>query len=116
MDKDMRSGDTDLLKKLSTDLSDHIARFDAHESNEESKFSVLIQGQQANIEAIGQLTTQVSILVTDTKDIIGLYKDVQGAARIGANVQSVILWLLKWGVVGSALASAIHYVLQHTKH
>ena len=95
----------------------HVERFDEHEAHEEAKFLRLIEAQQNNTQAISELTTQVSALVTDTRDIVQLHKDLQGAARVGSGIQRFILWCMKWGGIIGGLGAALHYLVeQFSKH
>lgn len=111
-------------------FDNHVNRFDKHEQSEEAwredlihrdeqqnrRFDALMASQEANTAAIADLTMQVSAVVNDTKDIVQLHKDFQGAARVGKGVQDFMLWLLKWGTIGGALAAGVHYIITHVKH
>lgn len=119
-DDDMPRCTDDKLFQLCNDFNDHMEKFDEHvqrfedhETREEEKFIRLVEAQQKNTDAISELTGQVSSLVTDTKDIIQIHRDFQGAARIGTNLQSFLLWLAKWGVIGGALAAAGNWMIEH---
>lgn len=103
------------LFKLCEKFEQHVVRFEQHEKQERDKFDKLITAQQTNTDAIATLTSSVSSLVQDTSEVIQLHKDVQGAARIGRSVQGFIMWCLKWGAIGTGVATMVHVVLDHFK-
>lgn len=111
-DNDMRFADQALVR-FHQDFIDHVDRFKSHEENEHIKFNELIEAQHNNTKAITELTSSVSNLVDDTRDIIKLHQDFQGTVRIGANAQGFMLWLLKWGIVGAGLVAVIKWTSKH---
>lgn len=133
---DMRFSDMQLselrqdFNKLVEVVDSHVETFKNHEIREDAwredlihrdeqqnrRFDALMQSQEKNTYAIAELTSQVSAVVNDTKDIVQLHKDFQGAARVGKGVQDLMLWLMKWGTIGGALAASVHYIVTHMKH
>ena len=106
----------DKLFKLCEKFEQHVVRFEQHEQEESDKFNKLITAQQVNTEAISSLTDSVSSLVQDTSEVIQLHKDIQGAARVGKSVQGFMIWCLKWGAIGTGVATAVHLVIDHFKN
>lgn len=93
-----------------------IERFEQHERSEKRVTSDLFKAQQANTDAIAKITDSVSKLVEDTGDIIKLHRDFQGAARVGKGVQGFLLWLLKWGVIGTGVATVVMWLIERFNH
>lgn len=87
-------------------LTDLRERFDRHECEEAKKFDAMIN-------AVNQNTTSIDKLTDETRSIVELHRDLQGTARIGKSVQNALLWLVKWGAVGTALAAFIRWVLDN---
>lgn len=110
------SNSDERIIELCEKFEEHVERFEQHELREDEKFDKLIDAQSTNTDAISKLTDSVSSLVDDTGAIIKLHKDFQGAARIGTGVQSFMLWLLKWGAIGTGTVTALTYVINHFKH
>lgn len=100
------SGDDDLLFQLREE-------FNQRKLDEDKKFNKLFQSQQANTQAISELTKSVSKLVEDTDAIVKLHKDFQGAARVGKGVQGFMLWCLKWGAIGTGVYAAATWLVEH---
>lgn len=92
-----------------------IERFEQHERDEKRVTSDLFKSQQANTDAIADLAKLLSKLIEDTSSIVRLQRDFQGAARIGNGVQGFLLWLLKWGVIGTGIATMITWLIERFK-
>ena len=88
-------------------------RFEQHELDESKKFDKLIEAQKVNTDAISTLTESISKLVDDTAAIIQLHNDFQGAARVGKGIQGFMLWLLKWGAIGTGAVASITWLIDH---
>jgi len=97
-------------EKLFQDLE---RRIEKHESDTFMKFNKLIKAQEENTKAISKLTESVSSVVKGTSAIIQLHKDIQGAARIGKGVQGFMLWCLKWGFIGTGVATGLMWLIDH---
>lgn len=91
------------LTEMYDELKDLSQRFDKHEVEETKKFDAMIN-------AVNQNTASIDKLTDETRAIVELHRDLQGTARVGKSVQSALLWLLKWGTVGTALAAAVKWV------
>ena len=116
---DMRCTDEKLFQ-LCQDFNGHVEahdrfveRFERHEEKENGKFDLIIEAQHSNTVAIGELTKQVSVLVKDTRDIVQLHKDFQGAARIGSSIQHIAVQLLKWGGIFGGIGAGILYAIEN---
>lgn len=102
-----------LFQGLYNEFENHVKRFEKHELEESQKFDKLIEAQRINTEAVSSLTKSVSSLVDDTKAIIQLHKDFQGTARVGKGFQSFMLWMLKWGVIGTGVVAISKWLIEH---
>ena len=97
-------------EKLYQDLRDEIV---SHVNENKQKFDQLFSAQSANTKAISELTASVEKVVEGTASIIQLHKDLQGATRVGKSVQNFMLWLLKWGAIGTGIAAVVHLIVEH---
>lgn len=93
-----------------------VERFEQHEENEEQVIADLFKSQQANTDAIAEITRSVSRLVDDTSDVIRLHRDLQGAARVGKGIQGFMLWCLKWGTIGVGIAATVTWIVEKFNH
>jgi len=113
----------DELFRLNQRLEAHVMRFEQYERRERKDLDRLVEAQkanakiqQANTDAITSIAKSTASLVEDTKEIIQLHKDFQGAARMGKSVQGFMLWCLKWGVIGTGIVTGITWSINHFKH
>lgn len=80
----------------------HVRNVEERRALEEERYDKLLSMQEANASAIQQL-------IAETKGIVELHRDIQGAVRIGTSVQKLVLWLAKWGVTGAFIAGVIQW-------
>ena len=107
------SDDGKLFQQLCEKFEQHVERFEQHELDEIEKFDKLIVAQQKNTDAISTLTESVSTLVEDTSVMVSITKDLQGAARLGSGLQRFMVWLLKWGAIGTGVYTGIEWLIDH---
>lgn len=88
-------------------------RIDQHESDTNHNFNKLVEAQRINTDAIAGLTASIASLVEDTRAIIQFHKDFQGTVRIGKSVQNFMVWLLKWGMIGSGIVAIINWLVKN---
>lgn len=81
-------------------------RLDEHIKFCETKFG---EGKEQFEEILSCLKN----LQQDTSGIVQLHRDWQGAARIGNGIQKLFTWLLKWGTIGTILATMIKWLATH---
>jgi len=95
------------------DLHDLQQKVVSHIHDTEIKFD---RGENQFQEILAQLKTlsiAINTIEVSTKGIIQLHKDVEGAVRLGKGLQSFFLWCLKWGVIGTAAAFIINWLVDH---
>lgn len=89
-----------ILKKL---LEDHIL-----DSNK--RWAHYDNLQEKNMEATANLITNVADLTKATEGIVQLSTDIQGTLRIGAILQKFIIFIMKWGIVGTILSAMVAFI------
>ncbi len=113
----MRSTDTDKLLLLCEKFDQHVERFDRYESKGEEKFNRLMRAQETNTAALAELTSNMSVLVTETRASVEFTRDFQGAARIGGGIKRFTAWCLGIGGAVGGIGLAITYITEHlSKH
>jgi len=100
-DTQMRFSDKQ-LQQFHTEFKEHVKTYEARQRAGEESVRALITAQRNNTEAI-------AALISDTREIVQLHRDLQAATRVGASVQKFGFWLLKWGALGSAAAATYHF-------
>ncbi len=103
----------DRLEELCGRFDRHLDDFDAFKIRVRDRAEEVIASQELNTKAVSDLTKQMSNLIGETREVIHLHQDMQGAIRIGKGVQSFVFWLLKWGAIGGGLASGILWLSEH---
>ncbi len=97
------------LTKLHQEFHEHVQRFDSHVADGELRWQQQQQMWESIAESQKANATAISVLIRETRDVVQLTRDVQGAARIGHGLQSFVLWMLKWGTIGAAIVAAVTY-------
>lgn len=101
----MRFSD-DKLSEFYSEFKTHVEKYEEKSKSDSEQMRELITAQRHNAEAI-------SVLIEETRDIIQLHRDLQGATRLGTALQKFGFWLTKWGVIGIGLAAAYQWVAKH---
>lgn len=93
------------LNMLHQHVIQHIDECNARDDYWRVQFDRVVKSQEATTLATKELARQ-------TKDVVELHRDIQGAARIGIKVQDFMIWMAKWGVIGSAIIAGITFVAE----
>jgi len=104
-EEEMRFSDEKLFQ-FHTEFTDHVASCKERFTAGELQFKELITVTSKNTET---MTT----LIEETRAVVQLYKDIQGAARVGKQVQSAGVWLLKWPLIGGGLFAIFTWIVNH---
>lgn len=94
------------LYQFRTEFRQHVNRCEERFNAGDQKFEQLITAQQRNTEAIASL-------IEETREVVQLHKNLQGAARIGKNAQSFLAWIVKWPLIGAGLYAMFNWVIKH---
>lgn len=105
--KDLEFEDENLIM-LHQHVVDHIEECTERNEFWKVQFERMVICQEENTRALKDLTTE-------TKGVVELHRDIQGAARVGHKLQSFMLWLTKWGVIGASVAACISWIADHTQ-
>lgn len=99
------------LHELRTQVENHLLRFENHLEQDGDWKRQNAEQLQLVAESNRQLSESLEALSSSTKDVVELYNNVQGTVKVGAAVQSLFLWLVKWGVVGAFLVGVADWAL-----
>ena len=86
-----------LLEKM---LEEHMTYCKTEFDKGSDKFSRLEAGMAENTDAVRHLAES-------TRGVVQLQQDLQGAARIGLKVQSVMNWTVKWPLIAAGFWTAV---------
>ena len=101
----------DELRLLRSDFDRHIADEDLNDKKWLEKWEDLARMIEKNAEATNRIALAVADQAESTADIVQLWSDMQGAARVGSRVQKALLWLSGMGAAGLLIAGFISYVI-----
>lgn len=110
--EDMRCTDEKLFQ-LCQDFHNHKVEEDSWRKNHDDRMERLFNAQDTNTKAIADIAASVSTVVEETRDVIQLQKDFQGTVRVGRSAQKFAIWCVKWGAIGTAFGTGIHYIIEH---
>lgn len=94
------------LYQFHNEFRQHIARCEKRFNEGDQKFELLIEAQRKNTSAIASL-------IEETREVVQLHKDIQGATRVGKNVQSFLAWVVKWPLIGVGLYGMITWLFKY---
>ena len=103
-EKIMRFSDEKLFE-FHSEFRQHVERCEKRFNDGDEQFLALIEAQKRNTDAI-------TALVEETRGIVELHRDLQGATRVGMSLQKFIVWLTKWGAIGVGLATLLGWFLK----
>lgn len=103
----------DAVKELEQRLAEHAEYCDERFEKGNQKMDLLIQCQTDNTQSINRLVDEVSELTTDTKGMLTIYRDVQGAARVGSAVKKAAMWLAGIPFIGAGFHYAYTWLIEN---
>lgn len=53
---------------------------------------------------------QLSQLIEESRGVLQMYSDLQGAARSGVRLQRFLAWVAKWPIIGGGVYLVIEYL------
>lgn len=102
---DVRFSD-EKLYQFHNEFRQHVERCEERFQKGDDQFQQLISAQQKNTDAIASL-------IEETREVVQLHKDIQGATRLGKGLQSFLAWVIKWPLIGAGLYAGISWVIKH---
>jgi hypothetical protein len=94
------------LFQFQDEFRQHVDRCEERFKDSDDQFKQLIEAQQKNTDAI-------SSLIEETREVVQLHKDIQGATRVGKGLQTFLAWVIKWPLIGAGLYGIISWVIKN---
>lgn len=92
------------LRQFHSEFIAHVQQYNADKEDHATRFTKLVDAQEANTKAIADL-------IEETAGIIELQKNFQAAAKIGNGVQRFGLWLAKWPLIGVGIYTIYQFLV-----
>lgn len=108
---DMPRFSDEQLVELCEDFEQHKADFEEHKALQERRWEQLAAMVEKNTTATERIAEAVEKQAESTAGVVELYRDFQGAARVGVGLRKFIAWVAALGTAGAAVAAAVLYVL-----
>ena len=105
------AGADNMARFSDTELTTLRTEFELHRAESQARWNQLAGLIEENTRITTQLARSIEAQARSTAGIVRLYRDAQGAARLGTGMQRFFIFLLKWGLVGSGIVTAIRWAL-----
>jgi hypothetical protein len=79
----------------------------------DENWAQLVDATTKSAECQRKNTEAIEKLVVSTSDMVETYRDFQGVTRVGKGVQNLMLFLLKWGVIGTGAVASIKWLIDY---
>lgn len=94
------------VENLEHCLANHIRHTDEQLKVGANQFRALLESSE-------NTNRTLSTLQSNTEDIVRIYHDLQGVARIGVVVQKFGLWIIKWPLIGAGCLAIAKWISTH---
>jgi len=117
MEQDVRFSDAELagLKAMMMQhVEDEKSWRDEHcawRKEQDGRWQAIGDQLESLVAATASNAKAVADLIGETRDIVQLHKDFQGAARVGSAAQRAVLCVAKWGAIGAGAAAILQKML-----
>lgn len=109
----MPEQDDDMARFSDRELVELRKEFEEHRELQEEKWEQLAIMVEQNIQTTREMAESVKAIADSTAGVVRLYEDVHAAARVGSALQRFIVWVAKWGTLGTGLAFGLQWVVRH---
>ncbi len=99
---------------LEQEFRDHVLYTQQRFREMDERIDHIQQMQAENARQMAELIASVKALTTRTSGVVEAYESIRGAAKVGVALQDICIWLAKWGVLGTAAAAGLKWVLDHS--
>lgn len=80
---------------------------------QERRWEQLAVMVEQNTQTTRELAESVQAVAQSTAGVVKVYDDLNAAARVGGAVQRFIVWVAKWGTIGTGLAFGLQWIIRH---
>lgn len=84
------------------------AAFEEHRQHTQEAMDRLVAMSEENQRQLGQL-------ISETRGLLQLYRDVQGVGRMGLRIQSFLAWVAKWPLIGGGVYLVLDTIIKAWK-
>lgn len=100
------------MQKLRQDFDLHVEKDNEWKLEQERQWIINNKIINQTIAIQKENATQIKSLSDDTAGIIAIYKDTASVIRVGSAVQKSMIWILKWGFIGTGIVAGADYLIE----
>jgi hypothetical protein len=99
------------MQKLRQDFESHVEEDSKWKLDQEQRWERcnIIQDQTIAIQQ--ENAVQLKALALDTAGVIEIYKNTKSVVRAGTALQNGMIWMLKWGAIGTGVVAIADYLI-----
>ena len=99
------------VQRLRQDFESHVVEDSKWKLDQEQRWTRnnLIQDQTITIQK--ENARLLRLLAEDTAGVVAIYKDTKTVVRAGTALQKGMIWLLKWGTIGTGVVAGLEYLI-----
>jgi hypothetical protein len=100
------------MQKLRQDFDLHVVEDSKWKLDQDSRWERCNAIQDQTIKIQQENALQLKALAEDTAGVIAIYKDTKSVVRAGTALQKGMIWMLKWGVIGTGIVAIGDYLIE----
>lgn len=110
---DMPRFSDEQLIQLRNEFEEHKEEQERCWERQEERWEQLAVMVEQNTQTTRELAESVCKIADSTAGVVRVYDDVQSAARVGGALQRFLVWLGKWGAIGTGAVVAVRWILHN---
>jgi hypothetical protein len=99
------------MQKLRQDFESHVVEDSKWKLDQEQRWDRCNTIQDQTIAIQQENAVQLKALALDTAGVIEIYKNTKSVVRAGTALQNGMIWMLKWGAIGTGVVAIADYLI-----
>jgi hypothetical protein len=100
------------MQKLRQDFDLHVVEDSKWKAEQEQRWERCNMIQDQTIKIQQENAVQLKALAADTAGVIAIYTNTKSVVRAGTAVQNGMMWMIKWGVIGTGIVAIGDYLIE----
>jgi len=100
------------MQKLRQDFDLHVVEDSKWKLEQEQRWTMNSNTLDQIIAIQKENAVQIKSLSDDTAGVIAIYHDTATVLRAGTAVQKAMIWMLKWGAIGTGVVAGMNYLIE----
>ena len=99
------------MQKLRQDFDLHVVEDSKWKLDQEQRWTMNNNILDQTIAIQKENAMQIKALADDTAGVIAIYRDTATVLRAGTALQKGMIWVLKWGAIGTGVVAGVDYLI-----